>query len=109
MDTIMKNDSKSFRHIQGRFILEAGKLFEKEHQGRECTNAVVIRVLFCALGSEIQPFPPPPEKLTGRLYCRTPLDWYSFCGLCVKRFQHKDHKGMHKVYRDNSKVHGVVR
>ena len=27
----------------------AGKLFEKEHHGREYTNAIFIRVLFCAL------------------------------------------------------------
>ena len=32
------------------------------------------------------------------------LTGISFCGLCVKIFQHKDHKGMHKVHRDKYKV-----
>jgi putative transposase len=49
MGKLRRNYSKSFQHVQDRFIVEAGKLFEKEHQGRECTNAVFIRVLFCAL------------------------------------------------------------
>jgi hypothetical protein len=43
------NYSKSFQHVQDRFTGEVGKIFEKEHHGRECTNAVFIRVLFCAL------------------------------------------------------------
>ena len=49
MGSIRKNYSKSFQHVQDRFTGDAGKLFEKEHKGRECTNAVFIRVLFCAL------------------------------------------------------------
>ena len=49
MGSVRKNYSKSFQHVQDRFTGEAGKLFATEHHGRECTNAVFIRVLFCAL------------------------------------------------------------
>ena len=49
MNSIRKNYSKSFQQVQDRFTGEVGKLFESEHQGRECKNAVFIRVLFCAL------------------------------------------------------------
>jgi putative transposase len=49
MGIVRKNYSRSFQHVQDRFTGEAGKLFETEHHGRECTNAVFIRVLFCAL------------------------------------------------------------
>ncbi|MCL2119442.1 MAG: hypothetical protein FWH27_13550, partial [Planctomycetaceae bacterium] len=49
MGKLRKNDSKSFPHVQDRFTGEVGKLFDKEHPGRECPNSVFIRVLFCAL------------------------------------------------------------
>ena len=49
MGSIRKNSSKSFQHVQDRFAGEVGKLFDKEHPGRECPNSVFIRVLFCAL------------------------------------------------------------
>jgi hypothetical protein len=49
MGKLRRNYSKSFQQVQDRFTGEVGKLFETEHQGRECTNAVFIRVLFCAL------------------------------------------------------------
>jgi putative transposase len=49
MGRIRKNYGQCFQHVQDRFTGEAGKLFEKEHHGSKCTNAVFIRVLFCAL------------------------------------------------------------
>ena len=49
MGSVRKNYNKSFQQVQDRFTSEAGKLFETEHHGRECTNAIFIRVLFCAL------------------------------------------------------------
>jgi len=60
MGVVRKNYSRSFQQVQDRFTGEAGKLFATEHpgkgavslrpaKGRECTNAVFIRVLFCAL------------------------------------------------------------
>lgn len=49
MGRVRKNYSQCFQQVQDRFSGEAGKLFATEHHGYKCTNAVFIRVLFCAL------------------------------------------------------------
>jgi hypothetical protein len=46
MGIVRKNYSGRFQEVQDRFTGEVGKLFEKEHHGRECPNSVFIRVLF---------------------------------------------------------------
>ena len=65
MGKLRKNSSKSFQHVQDRFIGEVGKLFDEEHHGRECPNSVFIRVLFCALcHAEVQSSERRVEKAT---------------------------------------------
>lgn len=48
MNIARKNYNRGDLQVQDRFTTEAGKLFHTEHHGRDCTNSVFIRVLFCA-------------------------------------------------------------
>jgi len=49
MGSSRKNYSGNFQHVKDQFQNAAGQLFAKEHHGRECNNAIFVKVLFCAL------------------------------------------------------------
>jgi len=49
MGSPRKNYSGNFQHVKDQFQNAARRLFAKEHHGRECHNAIFVKVLFCAL------------------------------------------------------------
>ena len=68
MGSPRKNYSGNFQYVKDQFQNAARQLFAKEHRGRECNNAIFVKVLFlCPL-----PHPaivlslPQFEKLSGR-------------------------------------------
>jgi hypothetical protein len=49
MGSSRKNYSESFQQVKNQFQNATGQLFAKEHHGRECNNAIFVKVLFYAL------------------------------------------------------------
>ena len=49
MGSPRKNFSKGYQTVKNNFQEAVGNLFEKQHNGTKCNNAIFITVLFCAL------------------------------------------------------------